>query len=97
MNIFEPPLHLHCKCEILPMKAVIAGNGTKDGKDGADWWIKYTGRLHDYCISGEDLEALGWIWGKAPKKFAPGEMAIMGIYRNDDKHLSDISGYKSYA
>ena len=88
----EPPIHPNCKCEILPMKAVIAGNATKDGENGADFWIKYIGRLPDYYISGKELESLGWKWGKPPKKFAPGKMATMGIYRNDDRHLPHVSG-----
>jgi len=33
------------------MNSVIAGFGTKDGTDGADWWIKYNGRLPEYDIS----------------------------------------------
>ncbi len=89
INIIEPPLHPNCRCEIVPMKAVIAGNGTKDDKNGADWWMKYMGKLPDYYISREDLKDLGWREGKSPKKFAPEKMATMGIYRNDDKHLPD--------
>ena len=43
-----PPLHFNCRCEICAMNSVIAGFGTKDGTDGADWWIKYNeiGRAH---------------------------------------------------
>lgn len=88
----EPPLHPNCRCEVLPIRAVVAGDATKEGKNGADFWMKYIGRLPDYYISEEDLKALGWKRGKSPKKFAPGKMATMGIYRNDDRHLPHISG-----
>lgn len=88
----EPPLHPNCRCEVLPMKAVIAGNATKDGENGADFWIKYYGKLPDYYISSEELELLGWKWGKSPRKFAPGKMITKGIYKNKDKHLPDELG-----
>ena len=88
----EPPIHPNCRCEVLTMKAIISGNATKDGKNGADFWIKYMGRLPNYYISGKELDALGWKRGKSPKTFAPGKMATMGVYRNDDRHLPHITG-----
>ena len=30
--------------------------------------------------------------GKAPSKYAPGKMAMMGIYRNDNGHLPSAPG-----
>jgi len=38
------------------------------------------------------LVTLGWKWGKAPAKFAPGKMLMMGIYQNRNKHLPHIAG-----
>lgn len=73
-------------------KSIIAGNATKDGENGADFWIKYYGKLPDYYISSEELELLGWKWGKSPRKFAPGKMITKGIYKNKDKHLPDELG-----
>ncbi|MDD5923616.1 MAG: phage minor head protein [Clostridia bacterium] len=35
----EPPLHNNCRCVIIPMKSIEAGNATKDEKDGADYWL----------------------------------------------------------
>lgn len=88
----EPPLHPNCRCTILPMKAVIAGHGTKDEQNGADYWIKYFSELPEYYITKEELVTLGWKWGKAPAKFAPGKMLMMGIYQNRNKHLPHIAG-----
>lgn len=88
----EPPLHPNCRCEIVALEAVGAGNATKDGKNGADFWIKYTGKLPDYYISKEEISSLGWRQGKSPKKFAPNKMIAGGIYRNDDGHLPHVSG-----
>lgn len=88
----KPPLHLNCRCEIKPMEAVKAGEGTKDGENGADWWIKYHGALPDYYITEEELAALGWRRGKPPAKFAPGKMLTVGIYNNLNTHLPHIPG-----
>lgn len=88
----ELPLHPNCRCRIKPMEAVKAGQGTKDGQNGADYWMKYYSNLPEYYITQEELKKLGWKKGKAPAKFAPGKMVSMGIYRNDDNHLPQISG-----
>ncbi|HIS68557.1 MAG TPA: minor capsid protein [Candidatus Gallacutalibacter stercoravium] len=88
----EPPLHPNCRCRIQPMKAVKAGQATKDGQNGADFWMKYFADLPEYYITRNDLMSLGWREGKSPAKFAPGKMATMGIYRNDDNHLPQIPG-----
>ncbi len=87
-----PPLHPNCWCSIEPMRAVESGNGTKDGRNGADWWIKHLGKLPDYYISEENLKVLGWKQGKLPKKFAPGKMITREIYENRDRHLPDAPG-----
>ena len=64
------------------MKAIVAGNATKDEKNGADFWIKYYEELPDYYISEQEIRDLGWKRGKSPKKFAPGKMVTRGIYQN---------------
>ena len=92
MPDIELPLHLNCRCDIKLMKAVVAGYGTKDGQNGADYWMKYFNDLPMYYITEDELVTIGWKWGKPPVKFAPGKMATMGIYRNDDNHLPQIPG-----
>lgn len=88
----EPPLHPNCRCEIKPMEAVKAGYGTKDGQNGADYWMKYFADWPEYYITRDKLISLGWKWGKSPAKFAPGKMATMGIYQNRNGHLPQKSG-----
>lgn len=88
----EPPLHPNCRCMIKPMEAVIAGQGTKDGQNGADYWMKYVADLPEYYITEDELVALGWKWGKSPAKFAPGKMLTRGIYQNRNGHLPQIPG-----
>ncbi len=46
----EPPLHENCRCAILPMEAITPGGATKDGKNGADYWLINFGKLPDYYI-----------------------------------------------
>lgn len=88
----EPPLHDHCRCDILPMEAIIPGNATKDGVNGADYWLVTHGGLPDYYITKEDLYALGWKNGKSVAAKAPGKMVFGGIYENDNGHLPSAPG-----
>lgn len=70
----SPPLHTKCRCQIIPMEAIVAGNATKDGENGADFWLKHFDVLPDYYITKEGLEKLGWKDGESPSKYAPGKM-----------------------
>lgn len=74
------------------MESVIAGFATKDGVNGADWCLKHNGKLPDYYITLDELYALGYGWGKVPRKFAPGKMITRGTYYNHDGHLPDAPG-----
>ena len=56
----KPPLHERCRCDILPMKAIRPGGATKDGENGADYWLVHYGKLPDYYCSKEKLIELGW-------------------------------------
>ena len=85
----SPPLHVNCRCDIIPMKSISAGNATKNGDNGADYWIKHFGELPEYYITKSELIDLGWSDGKKPAKFAPGKMYTKGIYSNADGHLPD--------
>lgn len=93
-NVYpRPPLHPNCRCIIERLKAIIAGNATLNGRNGADWHLKYYGRLPTYYISRGDAYHQGW----KPRlgnlsKVAPGKMMYGGIYRNDDGKLPQTSG-----
>ncbi len=50
----EPPLHYNCRCVIIPMSLIEAGNATKDEKYGADYWLKYFGELPEYYITKDE-------------------------------------------
>ena len=60
----KPPLHPYCRCRIERMYALLAGTATKNGTNGADWYLKYLNKLPDYYISRTLAETLGW----EPKK-----------------------------
>lgn len=87
-----PRLHINCRCTLEEMEAIEAGNATKDGTNGADYWLKYFGKLPDYYISGEQLETLGWKLGDRPYQFAPGKMLGGSIYYNDERKLPNKIG-----
>ena len=88
----KPPLHVMCRCEILPMEAIMPGKATKDGENGADYWLTHYGKLPDYYISKEELIELGWKGSKTIASKAPGKMYFGGIYNNDDGHLPSAPG-----
>lgn len=88
----KPPLHTKCRCRIENMRAIPAGAATKDGLNGADFWLKYYGTLPNYYISKEQLNALGWEYGDRPSKFAPGRMLGGMPYDNKDMHLPNQTG-----
>lgn len=88
----QPPVHQKCKCQIQPLNAIKAGDTTKDGQNGADWYLKNKGQLPSYYIDDIGLSKLGWRPGDKPSKYAPGKMYTKGVYDNSDKHLPDKTG-----
>lgn len=69
----EPPLHAHCRCKIKPMESIYAGEATKDGDAGADFWLKYFGKLPDYYVTESEAHANGWKRGEISGKIYSGE------------------------
>ena len=53
------PLHLHCRCTIKRLKSLFVGEATEKGIDGADWYLKYKGKLPEYYLSRNDASKLG--------------------------------------
>ncbi len=88
----SPPLHPNCRCEIEVMRAIAAGNATKDGVNGADFWLKYFGRLPDYYVSEQEAKNAGWSRGKPPRRYVPGNMLTRGKYENENGHLPQKPG-----
>ena len=43
-------IYPNCNCEVIPMEAIVASNKRIYGKNGADFWVKYLGRLPNYYI-----------------------------------------------
>ncbi len=87
-----PPLHPFCRCTLPLMEAVDTGLATKDGENGADWWLKNYGTLPDYYISEDDIQLMGWDRGQSPVKYAPGKMITRGEYDNANGHLPQAPG-----
>ena len=89
----RPPLHPFCRCKIKPMEAISAGYATQEGTAGADYWLKYHGRLPDHYVQKNDARKLGW---KAKKgnltQILPGCVIGGDQYYNDDGHLPDAPG-----
>lgn len=89
----EPPLHPNCRCVIEKLKAVFAGEATRNGKLGADWWLKNFGELPKYYISKDEAESLGWCsWKGNLNEVLPGRMITKGVYENRNEHLPTAPG-----
>ncbi len=89
----SPPLHLFCRCRIEKLKSLFAGEATDKGTDGADWHLKYTGKLPEYYISRMDAKKLR----RNPKNnylddSASGYMLYGGQYFNRNGHLPEKQG-----
>ena len=87
------PLHLYCRCVIVPMQAVASGYATMEGTAGADYWLKNYQRLPDNYISKEGALDLGWI----PKEgnfddIFPGKAIGGSVYYNRNGHLPSAAG-----
>ena len=82
------PAHKRCRCVIERIDVILAGMATKNGINGADWWLKKWRQLPDYYIGKDEAERLGWksYLGNLHQK-APGRMLAKGVYHNADGHL----------
>lgn len=89
----KPPVHDNCRCEIKPVKAIFDGYATRNGQEGADYWLMQYGVLPEYYISKDDAKKLGW---KAHlgnlSEIAPGIMIGGDIYKNRNGHLPQAEG-----
>ena len=88
----EPPLHPNCRCTIEAMQAVAAGEASKEGKNGADWWILNWGSLPSYYLTETEFRLLGWDNGRSPIMYAQGMMMTRETYSNKNGHLPDAAG-----
>ena len=82
------PEHLHCRCEIIPMRTIKVGEATSEGWNGADAWIMYKGRLPDNYITKKDAIKAGW---KSDKfnlaDVCPGKIIGNVLYKNKEEKL----------
>lgn len=84
--------HPNCRCLISYMNSIEVGYATKDGKNGADYWLKTYGKLPDYYISFAEAEEKGWQRGDSPSKYFEALMLGSKIYQNSNGHLPCAPG-----
>lgn len=88
----KPPMHFFCRCKVVVMDAPTAGTATDLGIKGADWYLKYLGKLAEYYITKRKAESLGWEKNKGNlAEVAPGCM-VTGVYQNRNGHLPNKPG-----
>lgn len=87
------PLHIFCRCIIVPMEAVKAGTATQNKFDGADFWLKYKKSLPEYYITEKQASDSGYIpiLGNL-SVVAPNKMFSKGVYNNRNGHLPSAPG-----
>jgi len=87
------PLHLYCRCVVIPMQAIASGYATQEGVAGADYWLKNYQRLPENYISKEDALDSGWIPGKGNfNEIFPGKAVGGSVYFNRNGHLPSSAG-----
>lgn len=85
-------MHVRCRCWIYQMRTVAVGSATRKKEDGADWWLKYRGRLPPYYLTKEEAKSEGWVprlWNLGD--MLPGKM-VYGLYENRNGHLPAAPG-----
>lgn len=89
--------HPNCRCYLAPLTVIEVGYATKDGVNGADYWLYFKHKLPEYYITKKQARVLGWRNNKgnlaeiAPKKMIEGEP-----YYNDNGHLPSKPGREWY-
>lgn len=88
-----PPIHPYDRCTIERLMSLLAGTATKEGINGADWYLKFYSKLPAYYITKKDAEALGYkAYLGNLSIVAPGTMLFKGIYQNINGHLPTAPG-----
>ena len=87
------PVHLRCRCKIVPMRTKEVGTVTEEGWNGVDAWLMYQGKLPDNYITKEETTDAGWKSGKHNlSEVCPGKI-IGGItYNNSEGRLPNEVG-----
>lgn len=77
-----PPLHPNCRCVIERLKTLLAGTATNQGFDGADWQLRFYGKLPDYYITPE--QATSRVWYEADINYEFGYRGTQRILFSND-------------
>jgi hypothetical protein len=86
-------VHQRCRCTLERLKAIAAGFATRNGKDGADYWLKWYQSLPNCYLTKEEAKALGRkaVLGNL-MDVAPGKMIGGDVYQNRNGHLPQAPG-----
>jgi len=75
------------------MPSIDAGEATDSGTEGADYYLKYYGRLPDNYISPNEAVSIGWVRSKGNLSIVlPGKSIGGGLYKNKDHRLPEKQG-----
>ena len=88
-----PPLHMYCRCKIKRLNSIFAGEATNKGIDGADWHLKYNGKLPSNYISKSFAYSKGWKNnGRNLSYILPGKSIGGDMFHNTEGKLPHENG-----
>lgn len=92
-DIIWPPVHEHCRCQVLSVPAFPSGTATEDGINGVDYYLFTHHHLPDNYLTQEEAQARGWkSWMGNLWDVVPGAVIGGSVYKNRDGRLPSKSG-----
>ena len=92
-NNYRVASHPYCRCYLQLMTVIEAGYATKDGFDGADYWLYYKRKLPDNYITKKEANKAGWRSDKKNlSEVCPGKLIGNAVYYNNEGKLPHKSG-----
>lgn len=94
-KIFPPyiifvKLHVFCLCRAVPMRTKTVGTVTKEGINGVDTFLKYTGKLPSNYITKNEARQNKWKQNKGNlNEVLPGISIGGDVYFNNDGKLPE--------
>ncbi len=79
------------------LKSIFAGEATNKKQDGADWYLKYKGKLPEYYISKDEAKKAGWDYKSGNLNVVlPNYMIFGGKFNNEQNKLPKKKGRTWY-
>ncbi len=89
----RPPVHLHCKCRLVMLRAVLVGTMTRAMENGVDVYYAQHGELPSHYLTKKQAGSHGWTSKRGNlDQVLPGAVIGGDIFRNKDERLPNAPG-----